>query len=118
MGIRDRDKPVVRSEMRSESSTQGRAAIEGGVPDPNFRGDGPSGTMSDQNATQETRTTNFEINKEEQNIVSNVGVVDRLPVAVIVDHSYAADAEGNQVFTPRSDEDIRQSSMLVATAGG
>lgn len=114
----DPDKTVVRSEMRSESSTQGRAAIEGGVPDPNFRGDGPSGTMSDQNATQENRTTNFEINKEEQNIVSNVGVVDRLTVAVIVDGTYTTDAEGNQVFTPRSDEEMRQIRMLVSNAVG
>ena len=114
----DPDKTVVRSEMRSESSTQGRAAIEGGVPDPNFRGDGPSGTMSDQNATQENRTTNFEINKEEQNIVSNVGVVDRLTVAVIIDGVYTTDAEGNQVFTPRSDEEMRQIRMLVANAVG
>ena len=114
----DPDKTVVRSEMRNESSTQGRAAIEGGVPDPNFRGDGPSGTMSDQNATQETRTTNFEINKEEQNIVSNVGAVDRLTVAVIVDGAYTTDAEGNQVFTPRNDDEMRQIRMLVANAVG
>lgn len=114
----DPDKTVVRSEMRSESSTQGRAAIEGGVPDPNFRGDGPSGTMSDQNATQENRTTNFEINKEEQNIVSNVGAVDRLTVAVIVDGAYTTDAEGNQVFTPRNDDEMRQIRMLVANAVG
>lgn len=114
----DPDKTVVRSEMRSESSTQGRAAIEGGVPDPNFRGEGPSGTMSDQNASQENRTTNFEINKEEQNIVANVGSVERLTVAVIVDGIYAAGEEGEQVFTPRSAEEIGRIRTLVANAVG
>lgn len=114
----DPEKTVVRSESRSESSTQGRAAIEGGVPDPNFRGDGPSGTMSDQNATQENRVTNFEINKEEQSIVSTVGAIDRLSVAVIVDGTYATDAEGNSVFTPRSDEELKRIRTLIANAVG
>lgn len=114
----DPDKTVVRSEMRSESSTQGRAAIEGGVPDPNFRGDGPSGTMSNQNANQENRTTNFEINKEEQSIVANVGAVDRLTVAVIVDGTYTAEENGSQVFSPRSAEEIGRIRLLVANAVG
>ena len=57
--VYDPEKTVVRSEMRTETSTQGRASIEGGVPDPNFRGDGPAGSLSDQNATSENRTTNY-----------------------------------------------------------
>ena len=114
----DPEKTVVRSEMRSETSTQGRASIEGGVPDPNFRADGPSGTLSDQNATSENRTTNFEINKEEQNIVSNVGGIDRLTIAVIVDGSYETGADGAQVFVPKSEEELRSIRQLVANAVG
>ena len=104
--------------MRSETSTQVRASIEGGVPDPNFRGDGPSGTLSDQNSTSENRTTNFEINKEEYNIVSSIGAIDRLTVAVIVDGSYETDADGKQVFVPRTDEEIRRLRQLVSNAVG
>ncbi len=114
----DPEKTVVRSEQRSESSTQGRAAIEGGVPDPNFRGDGPNGTTSDQNSSNETRTTNYEINKEEQNIVANVGEVNRLSVAVIVDGTYQPDENGKQVFVPRDPEDIKRIRQLVANAVG
>lgn len=114
----DPDKTVVRSESRSETSTQGRASIEGGVPDPNFRGDGPSGTLSDQNSTSENRTTNFEINKEEHNIVTSVGAIDRLTVAVIVDGNYTTDAEGKQVFAPKSDEELRRIRQLVSNAVG
>lgn len=114
----DPEKTVVRSEMRSESSTRGRAAIEGGVPDPNFRGDGPSGTMSDQNASSENRTTNYEINKEEENIIASVGVIDRLTIAVIVDGVYEKNAEGQSVFAPRSDEELRRLRQLVANAVG
>jgi len=114
----DPDKTVVRSEMRAETSTQGRAAIEGGVPDPNFRGDGPSGTMSDQNSNSENRTTNYEINKEEESIIASVGSIDRLTIAVIVDGTYAKNEQGESVFTPRSDEELRRLRQLVANAVG
>ncbi len=114
----DPEKTVVRSEQRSESSTRGRAAIEGGVPDPNFRGDGMNGTTSDQNASTETRTTNYEINKEEQNIIANVGELNRLSVAVIVDGTYSLDENGKQVFTPRDAEEIKRIRQLVSNAVG
>jgi flagellar M-ring protein FliF len=114
----DPEKTVVRSEQRSETSQQGRAAIEGGVPDPNFRGDGPSGTASDQNATSESRSTNFEINKEEQSIVSNTGSVDRLSIAVVVDGNYEKKEDGTSVFVPRSAEEMQRIRQLVANAAG
>lgn len=116
--IYDPEKTVVRSEMRTETSTQGRATIEGGVPDPNFRGDGPAGSLSDQNSTSENRTTNYEINKEEQNIVSSVGAIDRLSVAVIVDGAYETNADGEKVFVPRSEDELKQIRQLVANAVG
>ena len=116
--IYDPEKTVVRSEMRSEESTQGRASLEGGVPDPNFRGDGPGGTVSNQQATRENRTTNFEINKEEHSIVGTVGVIDRLTVAVIVDGTYEANAEGVMEFKPRTDEELKRIRQLVGNAVG
>jgi flagellar M-ring protein FliF len=114
----DPESPVVRSEMRAETMTQGRAAIEGGVPDPNFRGDGPSGTISDQNSSSENRTTNFEINKEEENIIVSVGGIERLTIAVIVDGTYQVNELGEPVFSPRSDEELRRIRQLVANAVG
>jgi flagellar M-ring protein FliF len=114
----DPEKTVIRSETRRETSTQGRAAIEGGVPDPNFRGDGPSGTVSNQNSSSEDRVMNYEINKEEQNIVSNVGAIDRLSVAVIVDGSYEKKEDGTSVFVPRGEEEITRIKQLVSSAVG
>ncbi len=114
----DPEVTVVRSEQRSEESTQGRANIESGVPDPNFRGDGPEGTESTTNSNRETRTTNFEINKEEHSIVPNVGEVSRLSVAVIVDGTYETNADGEQVFVPRSEEELARIRQLVASAVG
>ncbi len=116
--IYDPEKTVVRSEMRSEESTQGRASLEGGVPDPNFRGDGPGGTVSNQQATRENRTTNFEINKEEHSIVGTVGNIDRMTVAVIVDGTYEKSADGAMAFKPRTDDELKRIRQLVSNAVG
>lgn len=113
----DPEQTVVRSEQRSEESTNGTGNV-GGVPDPNFRGDGFSGSTSTQNSNRETRTTNYEINREEFNIVSTVGDIDRLTVAVIVDGTYETDAEGNQTFVPKSADELNSLRQLVANAVG
>jgi flagellar M-ring protein FliF len=125
----DPDATVVRSEQRSEESTSGSAMVEdaaittpqGGaaVPNTNFRGDGFSGTESTQKSSRENRTTNYEINKEEQNIVTSMGGLNRQTIAVIVDGTYAAvDGAPAPVFTPRSAEDLERIRSLVSKAAG
>jgi len=114
----DPNATVVRSENRSEETTQGRAAIDGGAPEANFRGDGFAGTQSTQDSTREARTTSYEINKEEQSIVSPVGELQRLSVAVIVDGTYAKDAQGQMAYTPRSAEEMQRIQNLVRSAVG
>ena len=113
----DPEKSAVRSEQRSEESQQGRANLEAGAPDANFRGDGITGSVSDQNGSRETRTTNYEINKEEQQIVANVGDLRRLTVAVIIDGSYEK-IDGVWKFVPRKDEEINKVRQLVSNAVG
>jgi len=110
---------VIRSEQRSEETTRGQSNLNAGSPDPNFRGDGLTGGLSSQDSTRETRTTNFEINKEEQNIVAPVGEISRLSVAVIVDGTYEKNADtGEWVFTPRSEEELNRIRQLVSNAVG
>ncbi len=110
---------VVRSENRSEETTQGRANVDNGVPEANFRGDGFAGTQSTQDSTREARTTNFEINKEEMNIVSPVGELKRLSAAVIVDGTYTVDEKtGQNTFVPRSQEEMDRIANLVRSAVG
>ncbi len=126
----DPDATVVRSEQRSEESTSGSAMVEdtaittpggGGaaVPNTNFRGDGFSGTESTQKSNRENRTTNYEINKEEQNIVTAMGGLNRQSIAVIVDGTYET-PEGSDVpvFTPRKAEELERIRALVAKAAG
>ncbi|MDR2695861.1 MAG: flagellar M-ring protein FliF [Deltaproteobacteria bacterium] len=114
----DPQNSVVRSEQRSEETQKGKANLEAGTPDVNFRGDGITGSVSTQDGTRETRTTNYEINKEEQNIVSNVGDIQRLTVAVIVDGAYVKNADGVMEFVPRPAAELKRMQQLVANAVG
>ncbi|SHN56538.1 flagellar basal-body MS-ring/collar protein FliF [Desulfovibrio litoralis] len=115
----DPDKTVVRSEQRSEESTQGQSNLNAGVPETNFRGDGLGNGQSNQASNRESRTTNFEINKEEQSIVGQVGEITRLSVAVIVDGVYNTNPDTNEtVFSPRSDEEMKRIKSLIASAVG
>ncbi len=111
------EQTAVRSEQRSEESQQGQANLEGGSPDVNFRGDGITGSVSTQTGSRETRTTNYEINREEQNIIANVGDIKRLTVAVILDGTYEK-VEGAWTFMPRNQEEIERVQLLVANAVG
>ena len=115
--IFDPEKTVVRSEQRSEETQQGRANLEAGAPDANFRGDGITGSVSHQNGNRETRTTNYEINREEQQIVANVGDLRRLTVAVIIDGSYEK-TEGAWSFVPGKPEELERVRQLVSNAVG
>ncbi len=116
--IYDPESSVVRSEQRSEETNSGQANLEAGTPEVNFRGDGLNGSISQQQGARETRTTNYEINKEEHNIVGEVGTVDRLTVAVVVDGTYAKNEAGEWVFTPRSAEELDRIKALVSQAVG
>jgi flagellar M-ring protein FliF len=113
----DPEKTAVRSEQRSEESQQGRANLEAGAPDANFRGDGITGSVSNQNGSRETRTTNYEINKEEHQIVANPGDLRRLTVAVIIDGVYEK-KDGVWGFVPRKKEELESVRQLVSNAVG
>jgi flagellar M-ring protein FliF len=115
----DPDGAVVRSETRSEESTAGAASLAGGEPDANFRGDGFSGTRTTQDSTRESRTTNFEINKQEENIIAPVGELKRLSVAVIVDGTWQTNPDtGENIYVPRSAEELDRIRNLIAGAVG
>ena len=114
----DPESAVVRSERRSEESRQGSANLDSGVPETNFRGDGMGGTQSTSQSNRETRDTNYEINKEEHNIVAQMGAVNRLSVAVIVDGAYQKNENGENVYVPRSEDELKRIRSLVAGAVG
>ncbi len=125
----DPDVSVVRSEQRSEENSRGSAAVDaanGGATGNaaaaqtnNFQNSGFSGTESTTQTTRETRTTNFELNKEEQSIVTAVGDLNRLSVAVIVDGTYEQkEGSSDYTFVPRNAEELARIKQIVSNAVG
>lgn len=109
---------VIRSENRSEESSKGKSALDGGSPDPSYRGDA-SGSGSSNESNKESRLTNYEINREEQHITSPVGEIARLSVAVAVDGLWVPGPDGKgQVYQARPDEELTRLKALVEKAVG
>ncbi len=63
-------------------------------------------------------TTNFEISKTIRNVVREAGEVRRLSVAVLVDGTYTTNAEGVEVYVPRTDAQLDKIAALVQSAVG
>jgi flagellar M-ring protein FliF len=113
----DPNRTVVRSETRNESNTSQKNAVDGSVPETNFRADGFTGTQSKVDTTTESRVTNYEIDKEEQSIVSPSGELQRMSAAVIVD--YIQDPSSKEAkFIPRSPEELERIKQAVISAVG
>ena len=62
--------------------------------------------------------TNFEISRTVTNHIKEVGAVERLSVAVVVDGSYTKNEEGEAVYQPRTEEEMQQITDLVKSAIG
>ncbi len=116
--IYDPESAVVRSEQRTEEQQAGTANLGTEVSEVNFRGDGLGNSLSSQEGTREERLTNYEINKEEQSIVTEMGTVERLTVAVAVDGHFVKNADGAWEYIPRTQEELNQIRQLVANAVG
>ncbi len=69
--------------------------------------------------TTENSTTNYEINKTIEHVVSQTGSIESLSVAVFVDGHYEPGAEGEApVYTPLSDDELSQLKRIVQRAVG
>ena len=118
----DPDGQVVRStqtveESSSSSESDGESAVtvETNLPDTNVGGfGGKNASRSDR--TEET--VNYEITKTVKNHVRESGTIRRLSVAVLVDGTYSEDADGNQVYKPRSQEELDKLETLVRSGIG
>lgn len=106
---------IEESERSNERNVDDNVTVENQLPDadPN---NAAVLTQSEANRTEET--TNFEISKEVTNQIKETGTVNRLSVAVLIDGTYATDAEGNQVYQPRSAEELENLEELVRSAIG
>lgn len=103
------------NEQENERDVKDNVSVQNNLPDANPQ----QGALVNQKQTQRTdETTNFEISKTTENHVKETGTVKRLSVAVLMDGVYKPDTDGNNVYTPRSAEELKQFETLVKSAIG
>lgn len=114
----DPDKTAIRSEQIVDNTERGSSNLAAGNPNVNFRADENTGA-STQESNRSSKTINYEVSKEEQNIITSTGAVERLSIAVIVDGTYVEDEKTKaKNFIPRSKEELDMIRSLVASAVG
>jgi flagellar M-ring protein FliF len=128
----DPQSSVIRSQQRQEER-QPRSERAGGIP-------GPRGTPSANPASPETgaadqtansvpdnllrqnETINYEVTKSVRHVVTPVGKVERLSVAVVIDHQTKittdADGKSQSASEPRNADEMRKYRELVSAAIG
>ncbi len=110
---------VVRSENVSEENSRGQANLAKDIPEIAYEGEVEGlGSGSSQEVSRTSAMTNYEINKEEQEIVTALGDIKRLSIAVIVDGEHQKGQDGTYAFTPLGDKQLANVRQLVSRAVG
>ena len=93
----DPESRVIRSEERSDENTK---------------------NAPDGDHQRERSLTNFEINKQVEHVVAQVGNIRRLTVSVVVDGRYEPGEEGEERYVPRNQQFMFDMENLVKNAVG
>ena len=118
--IYDPDGQVIRSEAsttNNSATTENNAPVTVAQNIPN----GDTVAQGDGSYTQSSNTestVNYEISKIVRNKVKNNGVITRMTTAVVIDGIYEKNEEGDIVYRPRSDEEMKKFEELVKSALG
>ncbi len=117
----DPDNQVVRSEREKTETRTGGAGPAAGVPGTgsNLPGRAPAPTAAAmEGARKEERLTNYEIGHATWKREQPVARLERLTVAVAVDHVRERKEDGSVVVRPRTPEELEKLRSLVARAVG
>ncbi len=113
---------VVRSSQTTEENNLEREPIPDDVSVgnnlPGIGGDLLADNKPSAESNRVEETTNFEISKTIRSTVREVGEINRLSVAVLVDGRYITDEAGEKVYQERSPEELTQIEDLVRSAIG
>lgn len=116
----DPDGQVVRSTQtvtdRSRNQESGSQSVSVQSNLPGGQNQGAGGPQSSNDRSEET--INYEISRTEQTVVQEGGRVKRLSVAILVDGTYKAEADGTRTYQPRSQQELDQLETLVKSAIG
>jgi len=119
----DPESQVVRSSQVSEESNLEReppdrdVSVENNLP--GIGGDLlADGMQPSLEGNRIEEITNFEISRTVRSTVREVGEVQRLNVAVLVDGRYTTGEDGERTYQPRSEQEMEQIRALIRTAVG
>ncbi|MEO1091036.1 MAG: flagellar basal-body MS-ring/collar protein FliF [Pseudomonadota bacterium] len=112
-----RSTQVIEEQNELVDREPGAVSVQNNLPAPNG-GDGEDGPASTDRSSRTEETTNFEISRTVRNHVQSGGRVRRLSIAVLVDGSQAANAAGELVYNPRSEDELAAIEALVRSAAG
>ncbi|QEX23561.1 flagellar M-ring protein [Hypericibacter adhaerens] len=101
----------------SDAQASDQVTVANNLPNPTG-GSGGGGTTSASRSQRTEETVNYEISKETQVHIRETGQVKKLSVAVLVDGTYTAAADGTTAYAPRSAEELDQIGKLVKSAIG
>ncbi|MDD3731963.1 MAG: flagellar M-ring protein FliF C-terminal domain-containing protein, partial [candidate division Zixibacteria bacterium] len=105
----DPNSPSVRSEERTKTTASSSEKSE-------------ETNESGEENNSETTITNYELNKTIEHMINEIGSIDRLSIAVMVDGNYNTvvnDAgETEKIYQPRSQEELDRLAAIVKNAVG
>lgn len=118
----DPEGQVVRSSQVTEESSTEREPLSDDVSVQNNLPAVGGDLLNDTSPTEESNrieeVTNFEISRTVRNIISEVGEVDRLSIAVLIDGTYTTTEEGDRTYQERPADELEQIEELVRSAAG
>ena len=116
----DPDSQVVRStQTREENANSARIAgneVSASNQLPSADGSDNPDDHREASATTE-ETINYEISQVTKTEILEAGRIRKISVAVLVDGTYANDANGDLAYTPRSNEELERIAALVTLRG-
>ena len=117
--IYDAENPVLRSEQIREASKADRdgGGVPGALSNQPPGADNVDGAAVDRSSSREA-ARNYEIGKTYRKVQYPTGRVQRVSIAVVVDHARDVDEEGNPVITPLDQADLDRITALVRESVG
>ncbi|MFP4312684.1 MAG: flagellar basal-body MS-ring/collar protein FliF [Alphaproteobacteria bacterium] len=119
----DPEGQVLRSSQTTEENALEREAPDNDVSvENNLPGIGNDLLLNEQQPSLENNrieeVANYEISRTVRSTVREVGEIQKLAVAVLVDGRYTVNEEGERIYEPRNEEQLQQIEALVRTAIG
>lgn len=111
-----RSSSTITSDSKNLDGANGPVSVSQNIPNPDLVNNIAGGNSSESSKTEEV--VNYEISKIIRNKVKTTGSVRRLTVAVMIDGIHVKNEKGEDVYTPRSEDEMERISTLVRSAVG